>query len=274
MLLSTISTTVQCFEVGKNFCNQFQNHIEIPRGDKKPKTNNILYFLSTSHNYNIYEDLTLDVETNIYLLCQILENCKQKGLIFNYISTMHVYGTQKKLPITEDSNCKPEGMYPITKKCAEDIVITFCKTFGINYRIIRLCNVLGVYKNYSPKKNAITWMINQVKEDKDIKLLNGGNIFRDVMHINDVCSAIKLICTKGKKNEIYNVGSGEPITLEKIIRNAKEILNSRSKIIINNEIEFNSETNAKNFWLDTNKLNNLGFIKKFSLEETIKDITK
>ena len=62
--------------------------------------------------------------------------------------------------------------------------------------------------------------------------------------------------------------------IEKIIRNAKEILNSRSKIIINNEIEFNSETNAKNFWLDTNKLNNLGFIKKFSLEETIKDITK
>ena len=60
--------------IGKNFCNQFQEHIEIPRGDKKPKTNNILYFLSTSHNYNIYDSLTLDVETNIYLLCQILEN--------------------------------------------------------------------------------------------------------------------------------------------------------------------------------------------------------
>ena len=151
----------------------------------------------------------------------------------------------------------------------------FCvKTFGVNYRILRLCNVLGAYKTYSPKKNAITWMINQVKEDKDIKLLNGGNIFRDVMHINDVCSAIELICTEGEKNQIYNVGSGEPRTLEKIIRNAKAILNSKSKIIIKNEIELKSTTHEKSFWLDTSKLNNLGFVKNFTLEETIKDITK
>ena len=260
--------------IGKNFCNQFPEHIEIYRGDKKPKTKNILYFLSTSHNYNIYDDLTLDVETNIYLLCQILENCKQEGLIFNYISTMHVYGTQKELPINEDTNCKPEGMYPITKKCAEDIIITFCKTFGVNYRILRLCNVLGSYKTYSPKKNAITWMINQVKEDKDIKLINGGNFFRDVMHVDDVCNAIQLICNKGNKNEIYNVGSGEPTTLENIIKKAKEILNSKSKINIKKEIEINSESHEKSFWLDTSKLKNLGFVRKFTLEETIKEISK
>ena len=64
-------------------------------------------------------------------------------------------------------------------------------------------------------------MINQIKEGKDIDLLNGGNFFREVMHIKDVCNAIKLICDKGSKNEIFNVGSGEPTTLEKIIRKTK-----------------------------------------------------
>ena len=31
--------------IGKNFCSQFEGHIEIPRGDKIPKSDNILYFL-------------------------------------------------------------------------------------------------------------------------------------------------------------------------------------------------------------------------------------
>ena len=72
----------------------------------------------------------------------------------------------------------------------------------------------------------------------------------------------------------YNVGSGEPRTVEKKIRIAKAILNSRSKIIIKNEIELKSGTHEKSFWLDTSKLNKLGFVKNFTLEETIKDITK
>ena len=218
--------------------------------------------------------MALDVDTNIYLLCKILENCKQKGLIFNYISTMHVYGAQKKLPIDEKCICNPEGLYPITKKCAEDILITFCKAFDVDYRILRLCNVIGNDKSVSPKKNAITWMINQVKKGKDIDLFYGGNFYREVMHVVDVCDAIELICTKGNKNEIYNVGSGEPLTLKNLIEISKKILNSKSKIHIKNNIEKSSETLGKSLWLDTSKLNNLGFKRKFNLESMIKDIIK
>lgn len=260
--------------IGKNFCKQFPEHIQIPRDTKSPKSNNILYFISTAHNYNIYDDLTLDVETNINLLCEILKNCKQKDLVFNYISTMHVYGIQKEFPISETSICYPEGMYPITKKCAEDILITFCKKFNVNYRILRLCNVLGFDSNFSPKKNALTWMINQIKKGQDIDLFYGGNFFREVMHVKDVCNAILLICTKGKTNEIYNVGSGEALTLKDLMETSKKILNSKSKINIKHKLPKNSETLETSFWLNTSKLNSLGFRKQFTLHSAIEEITK
>lgn len=258
--------------IGQNFSKRFPNHVLIPKHIVSPKTKNILYFISTSHDYNIYEDLKLDVETNLLLLCKVLEKCKKKDLVFNYISTMNVYGLQENLPINEQSYCNPEGLYAITKKCAEDIIITFCKTFDVNYRILRLCNVLGMHDKISTKKNSITWMINQLKLGKNIDLYNGGEVFKEVMYIDDVCDAINLVCQKGNKNEIYNIGSGEAMTLKKIIEESKRILNSPSKITIKNNIQRSSHSIKKNFWLDTSKLNSLGFEKKFSLYKIIKEL--
>ena len=63
----------------------------------------------------------------------------------------------KNLPVNESQPCDPKGFYSITKKCAEDLLISFCNTFGVKYRIIRLCNVMGKGdKGASSKKNAIT----------------------------------------------------------------------------------------------------------------------
>ena len=55
---------------------------------------------------------------------------------------------------------------------------------------------------------------------------------------------------------------------------SKKILNSKSKINIKNKLTKNSETLEKSLWLDTSKLNSLGFKKQFTLHSTIEEITK
>ena len=105
-------------------------------------------------NYNVFKDITLDVETNLKVLCEVLENCKKEGIVFNFVSSWFVYG-DVPLPAREEYYCKPTGFYSITKKAAEDLIISFCKTFGTEYRILRLCNVLGRGDGkVSAKKNA------------------------------------------------------------------------------------------------------------------------
>ena len=94
-------------------------------------------------------------------------------------------------------------------------------------------------------------------------------IVRDVMHIDDVCRAIKLICDSGNINEIYNVGSGQPTNIGDIIGKAKEYLGSNSSIKFKEAPEFHQIVQAKNFWFDTTKLQALGFTQSISTDEII-----
>ena len=63
----------------------------------------------------------------------------------------------------------------------------------MNYRIFRLANVYGPDDNgYIKKKNALQYLIGEIKNNNDIKLYYDGNFIRDYIYVNDVCRAIKL----------------------------------------------------------------------------------
>ena len=259
--------------IGSKFIKLYPSHMTIKRENRNPLSNEILYFISSIDNSSIFTDTSIDVESNLSVLCEVLNYCKEKDIIFNFISSWYVYGKLDSLPAKEISLCKPKGFYSITKKCAEDMLISFSETFGIKYRIIRLCNVLGKGdKNISNKKNALLWMINKLKEDEKIELHDNGEHIRDIIHIHDACKAIELICRKGALNEIYNVGLGEPISIRNFINLAKEIIQSRSKIISINSPKFRSESVNKSFWMDVDKIQSLGFNADFSNLDIINDL--
>ncbi len=142
--------------IGTKFIKLYNKHtFTIKRDTRKPKSSNILYFLSTTHNHNIHTNITLDVKTNLNILCEVLEHCKKKNMIFNFISSSFVYGNNHSLAVDEETICNPNGFYAITKKCAEDLLIDFCSTFNTKYRILRLCNIIGPNdKNASQKKKC------------------------------------------------------------------------------------------------------------------------
>lgn len=259
--------------VGSRFCNLYPHSVvKQEREKRKPKTKDILYFISTVDNYNVHTNITLDVETNLKVLCEVLDYCRDSNITFNFISSWFVYG-ETSLPAKEEYHCDPTGFYSITKKAAEDLLISFCRTYKVNYRIMRLCNVMGVGDNKaSSKKNAISYMINSLKNGEDVYLYDDGTPVRDVMHVDDVCRAIKLICDVGNINEIYNVGSGQPTSIGDIIGKAKEYLGSKSIIKSKEAPEFHKIVQAKDFWFDTTKLQTLGFAQSISTDEIIKQL--
>jgi nucleoside-diphosphate-sugar epimerase len=267
--------------IGSNYYKRYKSKsILINRNERSPKTENILYFISTIHNYHVFDDPYKDVDTNLRILIATLEACKEyskinnKNITFNFISSWFVYG-ETNLPAHESSNCNPKGFYSITKKCAEDLIVSYCKTFNMNYRIMRLCNVYGTGDSKSSKKkNALQYMIDCLKEDKEVKLYEGGNVFRDYMHVNDVCNAINLLIEKGNVNEIYNIGSGKKYFLKNIISSCIKVLNSKSKITSIPTPEFHKIVQVKNMYLDNKKLLSAGFVQNISIEEGIKLICK
>lgn len=259
--------------IGGSFCNIFsEQSIKIPRDNRKPQSKNILYFISTTTNYNIFEDLHIDINTNLNLLMEVLEYCKDEDIVFNFVSSGFVYGLDI-IDAKETDLPDPRGFYSITKRTAEQLLISFCETFGCKYRIFRLANVYGTDKTISPKKNVLAFLINKIKNNEDIQLYEGGYVLRDYMHVDDVSRAIMHIINHGKVNEIYNIATGQPRYFRGIIELAhKEINFSTSKIIHVETPPFYKSTQAKNFSLNIEKLTSLDFKSQIPLELGIKEL--
>lgn len=256
--------------VGSNFYNLYKDEVYVhPRNHNVPYYKNILYMISTTDNYNVLEDPYKDINTNLIKLMDVLDNCKNKDVIFNFVSSWFVYG-DTDLPAKETSYCNPKGFYSITKKCAEDLLISYCKTFKIKYRILRLANVYGNNDSgTSKKKNALTYLINRIKNNEEINLYFNGYFIRDYIHVEDACKAIKLCLDKSQVNDIYNIGNGEPIIFKNIIDYVVKRTNSKSKIIAIDQPEFHKIVQVKDMYLDTTKLNTLGFKKDIDIYQGI-----
>lgn len=246
--------------IGRTFCKLYSKDVVlVPRESKEIETKEILYFISTTTNQSVFNNLHIDIDTNLSFFVDVLKNCKGKNVIFNFISSGFVYGNNV-LDAKETDCCNPTGFYSITKRCAEQLLISFCETFGIKYRILRIGNVYGLDKTISSGKNVLGYMIGLLKENKDIKLYNDGNFLKDYMYVEDICRAIKTILETKNVNEIYNIASGTSITFKNIIQTAKDILQSQSNLI---SIPFPKEQEyiqIKNMTLNTDKLKDMNFV--------------
>ena len=254
--------------IGTEYCKLFPDEvIKIPREDMISKSNNILYFISTNHNYNVFSDVHLDIDTNLNTLMDVLENCKEnKNVTFNFISSWFVYGKIDDLPAKEDSHCNPKGFYSITKRAAEQLLISYCETFGIKYRIIRLCNVYGSSDaKVSEKKNALQHLTSEVIKGRDINLYDGGENIRDFMHVEDICRAINLIVKNSLINDIINVGSGIPHKFIDMMSYIKNKTSSKSKFISVEAPRFHKVVQVQDMYLNVDKLKSLGFEPKYDI---------
>lgn len=259
--------------VGGNFCRMYSDiTLPIERNERDPLTNKVIYFISTVHNYHVYDDLHIDIDTNLKVLMDVLEKCRDQDILFNFISSWFVYG-RSRLPARETDTCDPKGFYSITKRAAEQLLISFCETFGVKYRILRLSNVYGVGdQKSSAKKNAIQYMIDLLKKGEDVNLYEGGYVLRDLMHVEDICRAIKLVCDHGEYNSIYNIGSGKPVAIRAIMEQAKQYLNSPSKFNFIDTPKFHDIVQSRDFYMDVSKLKSLGFESQISLNDGIKEL--
>ena len=168
--------------IGGKFAKMYEPYVEIQgRDERNPRSKEILYFISTTHNYHVKDDITRDVDTNLKVLCEVLDYCRSQDIVFNFVSSWFVYGQGGYMPAKEDSPCNPTGFYSITKRCAEDLIKSFADLTGMKYRILRLCNVMGHDHNATRQKNALCWMINELKAGRDIQLYDNGSHSRDIM---------------------------------------------------------------------------------------------
>jgi dTDP-glucose 4,6-dehydratase len=228
------------------------------------KIDNVIHFAAQSHVQNSFDNALQYTNDNVVGTHTLLEACRKYGKIqrFIHISTDEVYGESM---ITENEEKKHEGSilcptnpYAATKAAAELIAKSYYHSFKMPIIITRGNNVYG--PNQYPEK-LIPRFIQQLVEDKPVTIQGDGSNVRAFLHVNDVCSALKLVLEKGQIGEIYNIGSDDhhEYTITQVahilIEKIKNTKNYDKWITYIKDRPFND----KRYYISNQKVKNLGW---------------
>jgi len=255
--------------VGNAFKKFSQYEVQVvDRHSPKPLHREIVYAIGTTDNYNIFENPYLDIETNLIKLISDLELLRNRfeNFSFNFLSSWFVYGNVNPPPFQESERCEPKGFYSISKLAAEMFIRSYCETFEINFRILRLANVFGPGdEGVSKKKNALQYLVNEIKVGNDVNLYEGGDFLRDYIDVRDVVRAIDLVISKMPSGGTINIGTGVPSKFSELLEKVKLNFNSKSRLISIPTPDFHKKVQVRDAYLDITLLKDLGFTPKYNI---------
>lgn len=177
----------------------------------------IVNFAAESHNSLAVLDPGAFFRTNVLGTQALLEAARTVGVErFHHVSTCEVYGD---LPLdsdesfTETSPYRPRTPYNASKAGADHAVRAYYETFGVPVTITSCSNNYGPYQ--FPEK-VIPLFTTNALDDEPLPLYASTENRREWLHVDDHCSAIDLVLTKGAVGETYNIGSGLEASIEEV----------------------------------------------------------
>lgn len=178
-----------------------------------PTCDVVVNFAAETHVDNSINDTTPFIHSNILGVHNLLELVKGKQEyerpLFVQISTDEVYGDIADGEFKETDILKPSNPYSATKAAAEMLVLSYHRTYGIDYLITRSSNNYGE-RQYEEK--LIPKSIRYIQDNKKIPLHGDGSYVRDWIYVKDNVKAIYHIINNQNKNETYNVGARNRMT--------------------------------------------------------------
>ncbi|MBU1077489.1 MAG: NAD-dependent epimerase/dehydratase family protein [Spirochaetes bacterium] len=138
------------------------------------------------------------------------------------------------LSTDEDSKIHPQSIYGITKETQEQLLSVALNSLKIPYSILRYQNVYGPGQSLSnPYTGILSIFSTRIKNNKDLNIFEDGVESRDFIYIDDVTEATQLAIEKKEADyEIFNVGTGMPVSVLEVAQSLKKVFQSNIKIAI------------------------------------------
>jgi len=157
-------------------------------------------------------------QTNVVGTLNILQASKEaKVKKFIYAASASCYGNPEKYPT--DEKCKIDTQYPysLTKFLGEQLVMHWAKIYSMPNISLRFFNVYGPRSSLKDAYSSVfSIFLSQKLSKKSLTIVGNGKQTRDFIHVYDLVDAIIKTAEKGKNGEIYNVGSGQEISVNLI----------------------------------------------------------
>ena len=161
------------------------------------------------------------VHTNVLGALNILEACRKTGSRLGHASSSEVYGSAMRVPIDEEHPLQGQSPYSASKIGADKLVEAYFRSFDVPSITVRPFNTYGPGQS---TRAVIPTIITQTIHSDRIKLGNLDSI-RDFTYVDDTVegfiAAARLDLWDGR---VYNLGSGQEISIRKIAELIFEIM--------------------------------------------------
>jgi len=147
---------------------------------------------------------------------------------FVHCSSMARYGTQDRVPFTEDMTCKPQDPYGIAKYGTELLLQNLAEIHGIELVIAIPHNIIGPRQKYDdPFRNVASIMINLMLQGRQPIIYADGSQTRCFSDISDDVDCLVEFAENPKAvGEIFNIGPDEnPVTILELAQVVAKLLN-------------------------------------------------
>ena len=142
---------------------------------------------------------------------------KYKIKRFIYSASSSCYGIPAVYPTPEDAPMVPQYPYALTKRLGEELVIHWAKLYNLPALSLRFFNVYGPRSRTSGTYGAVFGVfLAQKLAQEPMTIVGDGNQTRDFTYVTDIANAIMAALLSSKLAEIYNVGSGATISVNRI----------------------------------------------------------
>ncbi len=174
--------------------------------------------------------------SNIVGFFNILECCRNypvKHLLF--ASSSSIYGKNNSIPYKTDDNVdKPVSLYAATKKSDELMAYAYSNLYNIKVTALRFFSVYGPYGRPDMAYFSFT---NNIINNKEIKLFNNGDMYRDFTYVLDVVEAVYRLLDKiplkdglGVYYKVYNIGNNNPVKISYLVEILEKELGKKANI--------------------------------------------
>ena len=166
-----------------------------------------------------------EITTHILAHTQLIQCACKKGVgkIIYFSSGGGVYGDKSYFPIAETASTIPASPHAISKLTLEYFLNYFCKVHDTPFLIYRLGNPYGPRQTPGIGFGVIPTLFSHVLQNKNPILFNQGNSVRDFIFIEDLIDAILKSFSKKSPSSLYNLGSGEGVSIKSLWQDIKKV---------------------------------------------------
>lgn len=254
--------------------------IEVIRSDVRslhtlpPETNYIIHTAGNPDNRAHMSDAinTMDtIATGTKVLLDSASRLENIEAIV-HISSGQVYGRGIDSDKINESTSSPllkydvNSIYPEAKRYSEALCLAYMSNNKLPIIIVRPFSFIGPYQELN-KPWAINSFLQEALNNQPMRIVGNGKPQRSYLYASDMAAWLLAVLAKGKKGDIYNLGSSEGVSLLEITTKINQILNRNLQVLIQNHND-----NESKFIPDEERIKEqLGVKEMFTFEEALRN---